>query len=182
MSTMKSKLSAKQQNANKRRRLNAFKHGTFSCVRAMLPGEDPKEFDQLLSLLHVEWDPQSPTEQDAVLDIAKGMWRKARNQRFIAWSRRLVIQNIRSSTNLEHCLNATGFSNHSDQKKFCKHDFESEAEWIEAMRTEILSVLLRQSISHAPPAGSLPGFGRPRTDSPNFICSLPSYHAGSFGS
>jgi hypothetical protein len=62
--------------------LRVVKHGAFAKT-AILPGEDPKEFEKLHSALIEEWSPVGPTEEDAVLDIAKGMWRKRRLQKFI---------------------------------------------------------------------------------------------------
>ena len=50
---------------------------------AILPGEDPREFDELHSALIEEWAPAGPTEQDAVLTIAKCVWRKRPMQKFL---------------------------------------------------------------------------------------------------
>ena len=63
-------------------RPNALKHGAFSKV-AILPGEDPREFEELHSALIEEWAPTGPTEEDAVLSIAIGIWRKRRVQKFL---------------------------------------------------------------------------------------------------
>jgi hypothetical protein len=61
----------------KPKRPNAHKHGAFAKT-AILPGEDPLEFEYLHHALIEEWKPIGPTEEDAVLSIAKGMWRKRR--------------------------------------------------------------------------------------------------------
>jgi hypothetical protein len=61
---------------------NALKHGAFAKV-TLLPGEEPQQFIRLLAELFLEWQPSGPTEQDAVLSIAKGIWRKARFQHFL---------------------------------------------------------------------------------------------------
>jgi hypothetical protein len=61
---------------------NAMTHGTFTQV-TILPGEDPRAFFRLHSELIQEWQPSGPTEDDAVLTIAKGIWRKGRFQRFL---------------------------------------------------------------------------------------------------
>jgi hypothetical protein len=61
--------------------LHAVKHGAFAKT-AILPGEDPIEFEELHSALIEEWAPVGPTEEDAVLSIAKGVWRKRRLQKF----------------------------------------------------------------------------------------------------
>jgi hypothetical protein len=58
------------------------KHGAFAKT-AILPGEDPREFEELHSALIEEWAPVGPTEEDAVLSIAKGVWRKRRLQKFL---------------------------------------------------------------------------------------------------
>jgi hypothetical protein len=60
----------------------AVKHGAFAKT-AILPGEDPREFEELHSALIEEWAPVGPTEEDAVLSIAKGVWRKRRLQKFL---------------------------------------------------------------------------------------------------
>src|SRR5947209_16960348 len=60
---------------------NALKHGAFSKV-AILPGEDPQEFEELHSAL-IEEFPVGPTEKDTVLSIATGIWRKRRQQKLI---------------------------------------------------------------------------------------------------
>src|SRR5437588_1996895 len=64
-----------------RKQPNALKHGVYTQV-AILPGEDPRAFAALHSELVKEWTPCGPTEEDAVLTIAKGIWRKARIQKF----------------------------------------------------------------------------------------------------
>src|SRR5262245_13193662 len=61
--------------------VHAVKHGAFAKT-AILPGEDPQEFEELHSALIEEWAPVGPTEEDAVLSIAKGVWRKGRAQKF----------------------------------------------------------------------------------------------------
>jgi hypothetical protein len=62
--------------------VHAVKHGAFAKT-AILPGEDPQEFEELHSALIEEWAPVGPTEEDAVLSIAKGVWRKGRAQKFL---------------------------------------------------------------------------------------------------
>ena len=59
------------------RTLNAWKHGGYSNL-GVLPGEDPREFERLHQSLIDEWEPSGPTEHDAVLSIAKCLWRKSR--------------------------------------------------------------------------------------------------------
>jgi hypothetical protein len=59
------------------RALNAWKHGGYSNL-GVLPGEDPKEFDDFHQALIEEWEPSGSTECDTVLSLAKSMWRKGR--------------------------------------------------------------------------------------------------------
>jgi hypothetical protein len=61
---------------------HAVKHGAFAKT-VILPGEDRREFEALHSALIKEWAPVGPTEEDAVLSIAKGVWRKRRLQKFL---------------------------------------------------------------------------------------------------
>ncbi len=60
---------------------NALTHGAFTEA-VLLPSEDPKEFETLHAALVVEWNPEGPTEEDKVLSIAIGRWRKRRFRRF----------------------------------------------------------------------------------------------------
>lgn len=64
------------------KRANAYKQGAFSAT-AILPGEDEREFEELHSALVDEWKPIGATEEDAVLSIAKAVWRKRRVQKFL---------------------------------------------------------------------------------------------------
>jgi hypothetical protein len=60
-----------------RTRPSALQHGAWAET-AILPGEDPRQFDRLHRGLVKEWSPSGPAEQDAVLTLAKCMWRKRR--------------------------------------------------------------------------------------------------------
>src|SRR5689334_12308046 len=74
-----------QEEVNRRKqekRPNAEKHGVFSADRT-IPGEDPREFEQLHAALIDEWKPSGPTEEDAVFSLADLMWRKRRAQYFL---------------------------------------------------------------------------------------------------
>jgi hypothetical protein len=66
-----------------RKHPNALKHGAFSKM-TIIPGEDPQEFEELHSALIEEWAPVGPTEEDTVLSIATGIWRKRRQQKLIS--------------------------------------------------------------------------------------------------
>jgi hypothetical protein len=56
--------------------LNALKHGAF-CNLGVLPGEDRSEFLKLHQCLIDEFKPAGTIEEDAVIDLAKCVWRKA---------------------------------------------------------------------------------------------------------
>jgi hypothetical protein len=59
------------------RRPNALKHGAFSGS-VILPGEDPREFEQLVNAVFAEWQPSGPVEEDAARSLASAIWRKDR--------------------------------------------------------------------------------------------------------
>jgi hypothetical protein len=80
---------------DKWKRPSAYQHGVFSRT-AIVPGEDPEEFEELYSDLIKEWAPVGATEEDAVLSIAKAMWSKRRAQKFIQ------IEVTLNSTNPRH--------------------------------------------------------------------------------
>jgi hypothetical protein len=61
---------------------NALKHGAFAEA-VILPQEDQKEFEELLTSVHNEWNPEGATEIDKVNSIAMGLWRKRRFKRYI---------------------------------------------------------------------------------------------------
>jgi hypothetical protein len=54
---------------------NAVKHGLYAEM-ILLPGEYREEFKALYDALTEEWDPQGPTQEDKVLNLAQNMWRK----------------------------------------------------------------------------------------------------------
>lgn len=68
--------------SRKCKRPNALKHGVFA-VYPIMPGEDPREFEALLSAVIAEWYPSDPTEEDSVFGIAHALWCKIRAQRFL---------------------------------------------------------------------------------------------------
>jgi hypothetical protein len=71
-----------QMHDRNRKQPNALKPGAFTQM-TILPGEDVRAFEKLHMDLIEEWHPIGPTEQDAVLTIAKGIWRKGRIQGFL---------------------------------------------------------------------------------------------------
>jgi hypothetical protein len=142
---------------------NALKHGVFSGV-LIVPGEDPREFQQLVDRLVEEWAPAGATEEDAVLTIAKGIWFKRRAARF------LDIQSMKNICNPNHpaydesfaltgvvtrmqCQPETAFEEYARralrperitylEQKFPRGHFGSTAEWAQAIIDHVTSVLL----------------------------------------
>jgi len=145
------------------KRPNAQKHGAFS-VCPTIPGEDPREFQELHSALIDEWQPSGPSEEDAVFSLADLMWSKLRAQRFLRTKliertyypdsptfdeRRglhLFILCLRSEPETaferiaSRLLTAATIS-HLKQK-FPRSKYQSTSEWAEAVITEIKSILL----------------------------------------
>jgi hypothetical protein len=71
-----------QMHDRNRKQPNALKHGSFTQM-TILPGENAREFAKLHHAVREEWNPIGPTEEDAALTIAKGIWRKGRIQGFL---------------------------------------------------------------------------------------------------
>ena len=66
---------------SKKENKNALKHGVFANA-VILPGEDPKEFEEHYISLKDEWSPDGPTEDDCVFSVATNLWRKRRIPRY----------------------------------------------------------------------------------------------------
>ena len=153
-------------NRNVNGKLNAMLHGGY-CAQSILPGEDPVEYLELFKRLLQEWEPDGETELDAVLTIAKCIWRKDRVQKFFI----AKVQMCRADP--EHLFfpetNSLGeyskwiktASEETIEKRIrpflsdrhAKHlrqkcprgNFASHSEWVNAVDNEINSVLLPQS-------------------------------------
>ncbi len=120
--------------------------------------EDPRRIQ--------EWSPQGATEEDAVLTIAKGIWRKRRVQRLLkarmanncldpshpSYDRALGLVNFAGRMKTEP---ETAFEKYGRQclpseqvkflqDKFPRASFKSVAEWSDAITNEIYSVLVPQ--------------------------------------
>jgi hypothetical protein len=141
---------------------NALKHGVFAKM-TILPWEDPQEFSNLWAMLVEEWKPVGPTEQDAVLSIAKGIWRKRRMQRFLPREMQRcrldpdhpaydVVDALRACSEAikenpdqfyRYAFNAlrAGDADHLLQK-FPRQNYKSTLEWGRAIQEEVTSVLL----------------------------------------
>jgi hypothetical protein len=145
-----------------RKNPNAYKHGIYSHI-ALAPGEDGDEFEALYADLNKEWMPAGETEEDAVLSIAKAIWRKRRVQTFIDVQLTENILNPSHPSYYEEvCLKALiGFLRSEPdvafkraahtlrpkkvaylKNKFPRSDFNSSEEWANAVINEIISVLM----------------------------------------
>ncbi len=156
--------------SRKRKRPNAQKYGVFTRP-VIIPGEDPREFQELLGELIDEWNPTTPSQRDAVLDLAETKWRKRRLKKAVqtelyvytfdpnhpgfnkVWGFHMFLHHLQTKPEraleyAEKCLRA-GTINYLNRK--CpRSNYKSTPEWVEAVRSEILAVLL--------PA--VPGYGR----------------------
>jgi hypothetical protein len=142
-------------------RPNALKHGAFAQT-AILPGEDPCEFEELHSSLVEEWTPVGPTEEDAVLSIAQGVWRKRRVQKFLqadieksrfnpqhpaydeARTLHACCATIATAPDkFDYILGSLSIGNAQHLRQKCpRQAFQSTSEWVHAVQNEIVSVLL----------------------------------------
>jgi hypothetical protein len=152
-----------------RKRPNAQKHGAFSMCPT-IPGEDPREFQELHWALIDEWQPSGPSEEDAVFSLADLMWRKRRAQRFLRTKLIESTHDPRSPTfdkrrgfelfilclrfdpevafeRMASRLLTAATVSHLEQK-FRRSNYRSTPEWAEAVITEIKSNL----IPAAPPS------------------------------
>jgi hypothetical protein len=152
--------------ASKAKRPNALKHGAFTKT-AILRGEDPREFEDLHSALVKEWNPIGPTEEDAVLSIAKCVWRKRRVQHFLeaeVWTSEMNPQHPAFNEAVSLQLVAAIIEKTPDEslewytsvlarflaakridkleQKFPQENFGSASEWAQAVKDEITSFLL----------------------------------------
>jgi hypothetical protein len=141
---------------------NATKHGVFAAI-AILPGENPREFRELHSELIAEWIPDGATEQDAVLTIAKAVWRKRRVQKFLTaqaikhggdpnhiWYNpavglmafaKVVRENPENAIRLAESFLDPPRIAHFKQQKFARSLFPSTSEWAEAILKETESLI-----------------------------------------
>jgi hypothetical protein len=145
-----------------RKQPNALKHGAFAKM-AIIPGEDPEEFAQLHSALIKEWAPDGPTEEDAVLNIAKAVWRKRRSQKLIQAAIDVYVYTDPKHPSYDEALALELFydaiEDHPDddgriffllkevtadhlRQKFPRNTFQTSLEWVRAMQNEITSSLL----------------------------------------
>jgi hypothetical protein len=144
------------------KRPNAQKHGAFSACPT-IPGEEPREFQELHSALIDEWQPSGPSEEDAVFSLADLMWRKCRAQRFVQAKLRAAtfdartpafdesrglaifayVMSIAPELAFETCANKFLSAKMSDRlkQKFPRSSYQSTTDWAEAILTDIQSFL-----------------------------------------
>lgn len=148
---------------------NAQKHGAFSMCPT-IPGEDPREFQELLSALIDEWQPSGPSDEDAVFSLADLMWRKRRVQRYTQAKLQAATFDARTPAyNETHglalftqfmatapevafdCAYKFLSPEISDRlrQKFPRSSYQSTADWAEAILTDIRS-FLQPAAAHEP--------------------------------
>jgi hypothetical protein len=149
--------------SRKCKRPNAQKHGLFARP-LIIPGEDPREFDQILAELIAEWKPAGPTLRDALSDLAETKFRKRRLKNYVQTELNLhtfnphhpAFDEVWGFAMFIHYLGAEPeacFDKHAKtylrpdkiddlKQKFPRTNYQSTAEWAKAVTTEILSVLL----------------------------------------
>jgi len=156
----------------KHKRPNALKRGVFATP-VIIPGEDPREYQELLGALLDEWKPSGPTLQHAVHGLADWMWRLRRLKKSIqtelhvntfdprhpafddVWGFTMFLSCLRSDP--ETCFGESARKylraknvDHLTQK-FPRSNYQSASEWAKAVTTEILSVLMPAAPGFEPP-------------------------------
>ena len=145
------------------RRPNAQKHGLFARP-LIIPGEDPREFAQILAEHIAEWKPAGPTLRDALSDLAETKFRKRRLKKYVHTKLNLSTLNpqhpafdeelgfgmffVYLRTDPETCFDKYAQKCLRSDKidhliqKFPPTNYQSTTAWAQAVITEILSVLL----------------------------------------
>ena len=148
--------------AQKWRHPDAYKRGVFASM-AIVPGEDPREFEELHSAVVEEWTPAGATEQDAVLTIAKGVWLKRRVQKFFqaqlfkcvldpkhplfdeafGLARLAVVMQQQPETVFQKYASSSLRADKVNylNQKFPRSDFKTPLEWAQAIINEIRALL-----------------------------------------
>jgi hypothetical protein len=145
------------------KRPNALKHGVYAQALIM-PGESPLDFRKLHDELVDEWKPSGPTQRDAVFDLVELKWRKLRLKNFVRARLRLETSDpdhpafneekglicflayLRAQP--ETCLEvAAKTCLQPDRIEYLKQkcprsNYRSTPEWVEAIKSEISSVIL----------------------------------------
>src|SRR5678809_1138490 len=66
-------------------RFNALKHG-IDAASIVIPGEDPADYDALVTAYHRDFRPQSPSETFHVDTMLRADWQKRRLQRCLLYT------------------------------------------------------------------------------------------------
>jgi hypothetical protein len=131
---------------------------------AIVPGEEPLLFELLRTKVAEEWAPEGPVEEDLVHTVAKCIWRKQRIQRFIAakfiaakfdpeskaYDAVLALSAFRQlfeiqteEHEIDRILRALGGHFEQHLRTSCPEtEFDSAAEWVDALKVEIDTVLM----------------------------------------
>jgi hypothetical protein len=157
--TIKGVLNVKRE---KRKRFYEVKSGDQTEV-AILPGENPLEFERLHTRLAEEWAPDGLLEENAVLTIAKCIWRRRWYQRFILsiFTTESFDEDRYKMGQQEllafHKVLVEGAAEHEIRRELDRqripwdyhllkyvprHDFENTEVWAKAMANEIKESLL----------------------------------------
>jgi len=147
----------------KYKRPNALKHGVYATA-VLIPGENRKEFEDLLAELLDEYKPSGPSLRHAVHCLADSMWRLRRLKKSVqtelyentfdprhpafdeVWGFTMFLSRLRAEP--ETCFNQYAKKYLRRDKiddledKFPRTNYQSTAEWVEAITTEILAGVL----------------------------------------
>jgi len=159
----------------KYKRPNALKHGVYATP-VLIPGENQKEFEELLAELLDEYKPLGPSLRHAVHCLADSMWRLRRLKKSVqtelyentfdphhpafdeVWGSAMFIHYLR--TEPETCFDkyAKKYLRRDKindlEQKFPQTNYQSTAEWAKAVTAEILSVPLTAKLQvEAPELG-----------------------------
>ncbi len=160
----RSRLDAAATYHPKWKRHNALRHGLFANA-VILPGEDRREFQELLVELIDEWKPSGPTLRDGVFELADLKWKQRRLRKFIQNKVSLSTFDPRSPAfdedwgllGFTHYLRSepeTCFEQRASnflrpdkidylKQKFPRPNYQSTTEWAEAVIKEIYLLSLQ---------------------------------------
>jgi len=144
-------------------RPNALKHGFYSEA-PLIPGEDPREYQERLAELMDEWKPSGPTLRDGVFELAELRFKQRRLRRSTQTKLSLTAFDPRNPafdqawglTAFLHFLISepeTCFEQHASRyllpdkinylkQKFPRPNYQSTSEWAKAVINEIFLVLI----------------------------------------
>ncbi|MBR1232812.1 hypothetical protein [Bradyrhizobium sp. AUGA SZCCT0182] len=141
---------------------------------AILPGENPLEFQLLHTQVAEEWAPDGPIEEHLVLTVAKCIWRIRRNQGFLRARRTAatcdpesraydeesaltaffhVLGQEMNEGEIAQSLHNLGGILETDLRKRCpRRDFKTVKAWIKALRIETMKMYMQATrFGSAPP-------------------------------